>query len=159
MFRGQQAVRFYSRSNELAVVRQVQEALGRLGRVAVERSGSIHIEPGREFHSRLTQTAFSGCLRRRNREYEVRITYCCRPTPVNWAVMALGTLPFLLGWVALLVPLSTKRRVAEAVRRTLRELGGSLVEASGGRFSGLENEGLVRAGGAGSHRLVVSEAG
>src|SRR5262245_50252349 len=107
MFRGQQAVRFYSRSNELAVVRQVQEALGRLGRVAVERSGSIHIEPGREFHSRLTQTAFSGCLRRRNREYEVRITYCCCPTPVNWAVMALGTLPFLLGWVALLVPLST----------------------------------------------------
>jgi hypothetical protein len=133
MFRGEKVIRFYAGACETTVLRTVRETLGSLGQINVERDGAIRIEPGRGLRSALATTTLSGRLRKRNREYEVRITYTCAPTPMGWAIMALGT---VFGW-------ATRRKVAETVRGALRHLGGTLVGMSDGRFGG-KNDGIGR---------------
>jgi hypothetical protein len=136
MFRGTDKVRFCTDQSEAAVRDKVRQALAGLGQVAMGPGGVIGIEPREEFHSTLAETALSGRLRREWNEYEVNVAYSCRPTPAGWAVIALGTLPLLLGWLALLAPLSARRTVAEAVRQVLGQVGealGGAVERRYGR--------------------------
>src|SRR5947209_609863 len=110
MFQGERVVRFFSQAGEASVVKSVREALGGLGRVSVDRAGAIRIDTGPG--SALSATSMSGRLRRRHMEYEVRLTYRCRPTPLAWAVAALGTPVLLLGWAAVLASWSARRRAA-----------------------------------------------
>jgi hypothetical protein len=133
MFRGEKVIRFYASAGDTTVLRVVRDTLGRLGQVQMERSGSIHIEPSQGLRSTLTRTTMTGRLRKRQREYEVRIAYHCGPTPMGWALMALGA---LVGW-------ATRRKVAGYVRSALRQLGGTLVGTSDGRF-GAKDDGIGR---------------
>src|SRR4051794_17125041 len=126
MFRGQEKVRFCTDMSESAVREKMREALGSLGRVEIERGGVIAIAPVEGFRSFLAETALAGRLRREWNEYEVTIGYTCRPTPAGWAVIALGTPLLLLGWLAVLAPLSVRRVAAEAVRRALANAGDAL---------------------------------
>jgi hypothetical protein len=138
MFRGEKAVRFCSDLPETTVLQKVGETLGSLGRVGIDRKGIIDIEPAEEFHSFLTETAMAGMLRKRWNEYEVRIGYLCRPSRANWAIMILGTLTLLVGWLAVFAPLSVKKKVAHAVRQTLHEVGDEVGGAMDRRFGRLE---------------------
>src|SRR5438552_339130 len=126
MFRGHEKVRFCTDQPEAAVRDKVRAALGSLGPVEINSAGVISIEPREGFSSFLTQTALVGRLRREWNEYEVSITYSCGPTPAGWLIIALGTLPLLLGWLAVLAPRSARRAVAEAARQALGEAGNAL---------------------------------
>jgi hypothetical protein len=121
MFHGEKVVRFFSHAGEASVMQTVQDAVGRLGETAVDRTGGIHVRPDRGFGSALTDTSINGRLRRRHTEFEVRIAYRCRPTAAAWVVAALGTLPLLAGWPAVLASWSMRRRVEREVCRVLRE--------------------------------------
>jgi len=121
MFHGEKVVRFFSHAGEASVIQTVQDAVSRLGKTAVDRAGAIQIRPDRGFGSALTDTSINGRLRRRQTEFEVRIAYRCRPTTAAWVVAALGTLPLLAGWVAVLASWSMRRRVEREVCRVLRE--------------------------------------
>ncbi len=139
MFRGTEAVRFCSDRPEAAVLQSLRAALGALGRVAIDRTGVIAIEPHEGFDSALSRTALGGRVRRELNEYRVRIDYACLPSPAGWAVVVLGTPALLLGWLALLAPLAASRRVGAAVRQALggaaEQLGGA-PERRYGRKSG-----------------------
>jgi hypothetical protein len=121
MFHGEKVVRFFSHAREASVWQTVQDAVGRLGKTAVDRAGTIQVRPAPGFGSSLTDTSIHGRLRRRNTEFEVRIAYRCRPTAAAWVVAALGTLPLLAGWLAVLASWSMRWRVEREVCRVLRE--------------------------------------
>jgi hypothetical protein len=76
----------------------------------VDRGGAISIEPSSP--SLLVQTTLTGRVRKRGREYEVKLAYCCLPTRLGWL------LP-LFGWV-------TRNSLASAVSRVLRKLSGDV---------------------------------
>ena len=65
------------------------------------------------------------------------INVSCRPTAAGWAIIALGTPLFLLGWAAVFAPL--------AARRAARDY--STGPGSGGRHSRRGGESTVRAAG------------
>jgi hypothetical protein len=121
MFRGEKVVRFFAGAGETNVLQAVRDGLADLGQVQVDRQGAISIEP--TLRSSLVRTTLSGRLRKRGREYEVRLAYCCAPTRLGWF------LP-VLGWV-------TRSSVADAVRQALRKLNGDMTATPDQRFSGV----------------------
>src|SRR5437762_2157964 len=136
MFAGKKVVRFWTELSEATVVPRVRAALEALGRVSIDRDGSIDIEPRAGFRSPLTETAMGGRLSRRGNEFEVRITFTCAPTGAAWAIVAVGTPLLLLGWLALLAPLSARGRVARAVRQALHDAEAALQGVPGRRDQG-----------------------
>lgn len=115
MFCGEEVVRFYGGAVEADVLNTVRKGLSDLGRVTVDRSGAISIEPSSR--SALVRTTLDGRVRKRGREYEVKLTYSCIPTRLGWL------LP-LFGW-------GTRNSVADAVRRALRKLSGDAIATDG----------------------------
>src|SRR4051812_49297091 len=120
MFRGEKVIRFFSHAGEASVLRAAQDALAGLGQVTVDRAGSIQVKAKTAFRSALTGSTMGGRLRRRHKEFEVRIAYECRPTRAAWVITAAGTVPLLLGWVTILASWSMRRTVEHAVRQALR---------------------------------------
>jgi hypothetical protein len=134
MFRGREAIRFFSDLPESAVVRTIRDSLAGVGRAAIGPRGEIAVHPGEWTRSALAATEISGRLRRELNEYQVTIDVTCRPTAAGWALIVLGTPLLLLGWVAALAPLSARRAVAAEVRRGLETAADAVGGAAGKKY-------------------------
>lgn len=122
MFKGEEVVRLPVDLPETQVTEKVEEVLGELGRVRVDKRGGITIEPRDQFGSFLTEVTMEGQFRKRSDGYEVSVSYVCKPTVVNWIIIVVGTLALCIGWVLIFVPMSAKAGVAKSVRPALAEL-------------------------------------
>ena len=134
MFRGKQTIRFCNDEPQVTVTQKVRQALGNLGQVTIDREGIIVVKPAEGFNSFLTEVTIGGRMAKEWNEYQVRIDYACEPTGATWAIVAVGTPLLLLGWAALLAPMSTKGRVGEAVRKALNEIEEALGGAATKRY-------------------------
>jgi hypothetical protein len=134
MFAGARSVRFCTDASESSVMHTVRTSLESLGRVSLDRSGDLEIEPKEEFHSFLARTVLKGRIRREYNEYDIRISYRCEPTAACWLIVVAGTPLLFLGWAAFLGPSSAKKTVARAVRQALEEAEDALPEAPDRRY-------------------------
>jgi hypothetical protein len=134
MFRGKEQVRFCCDQPEVTVRHKVRDALGDLGAVTITQKGDISVRPHAKFCPALTVTTMAGLLHREWNEYEVRIDYACAPSPAGWAVVVAGTPLLLLGWAALLAPLTAARATGAAVREALAEAEDALGGAPSRRY-------------------------
>ena len=128
MFKGEESVSLPAGVTDDQARAKIEDILGELGRVRIDKRGEISIEPKDKFGSFLTDVAMSGQLRKRCGGLEVSVAYDCKPSVVNWIIAVVGTLTLCLGFLVLLVPMTAKGPVSKAVRGAL----GELEEALGG---------------------------
>lgn len=120
MFRGEESIKITTTQPEAVVREKVEEALSEIGRVRIDKRGSLEITPKDKFSSLLTETTMEGQInKKKDGEYEIVINYNCKPSIINWVIIVGGTLMLCIGWVAIFVPMTEKAKVSKAVRNAL----------------------------------------
>ena len=123
MFRGETAVELTTPLGEREFLARVEDALGGLGRVRVDRRGGLVIEPAPGIGSGLTEVVLDGTVRPLgDGTYDVAVRYDCRPSGGCWVLAGVLFLLTFFGGLVLLVPLADKKKVAARVRLALARL-------------------------------------
>lgn len=122
MFQGEETASLPVSLAETVVYQKIEEVLGELGRVRVNKRGNITISPRERFNSFLTDVSMEGNVRKTRDEYEISIAYSCKPSTANWIIIVIGTLTTCLGWVTIFVPMSSKSSVGRAIQDALADL-------------------------------------
>lgn len=123
MFRGETAVELSTRLGEAEFHRKVEDALAGLGRVRVDRRGSLSVARPSPLGSFLTEVELDGTVRPLGDGlFDVAVRYDCRPTAACWALAVGLFLVSFFGAAVILVPLLDKKQVAARVRAGLARL-------------------------------------
>ncbi len=123
MFKGEESIALSTPLPDPEVMKKVQEALGILGRVRIDKRGAIEIDPKGKFGNLLTDTTMEGMIRKKGDGYDITIDFSCKPTVVNWVIITVGTLLcWGLNWLTVFAPLMDKKKVAKAVRNALLDI-------------------------------------
>jgi hypothetical protein len=120
MFSGEEYIRLRTTDSYPQVLQKVEDALFALGDVSVSKSGEIEIfdPPFSAFASDLRLEGWVD-KRRKEDEYSVTISFSITPNVVAWILVILL---FPIGLIFLLLPLSTKSNLEQAIHRALREV-------------------------------------
>lgn len=122
MFKGEEVAHLPPGLPESVVNQRIEDALGELGRVRIDKRGDIFIEPRDKFGSFLTEVTMTGRIRRHSDGDEVSIAYNCAPSVTNWILAVVLFLVTCFGALIILVPMGEKSKVAKSVRGTLLDL-------------------------------------
>jgi hypothetical protein len=122
MFSGEDSIRIKSKLSEEELEAIIEDALDRLGRVRFGNRGSFTVN-GKKFENAFAKTQITGDLSkgRKDGEWELSVNYTVSPTPLLWVLAAvLFLFIFIVGGAIILLPLTTKSDVQQAVKKALR---------------------------------------
>ena len=122
MFKGEESIAVASTLPDTVVMKKIEDALGGLGRVRIDKRGAIQIDAKGKFTTFLTDTTLEGAVRKKADGYEVTIDFSCKPSVMNWVIIIVGSLTCLLGWVAIFAPMMSKKKVEKAVKNALMDI-------------------------------------
>jgi hypothetical protein len=118
MFNCDENIRFTSEKSEEEVMKDVENALIRLGNCQVTRMGAISIS-ALKYSNTFANVSIEANLRKSDDEYTLSLEASVQPTPVDWGI---GICFFPLGFAVFIMPSQTKDTLARKFGAIANEL-------------------------------------